>query len=271
MSAGDGHAAPARICLPSVGALGGLYVSEEDRDAYSEGISRGGFLLCAEVDGDENADRIVRLLEESASVDLDERQQSWRSEGWTPQAAAASSGGSQQQGGFAQQQQQQQAETGRVLEEQRIPVVEEELRVGKREVERGGARVRSYVRETPVHEQVTLREEHVEVERRPVDRPVSSTASSGAEDLLQERSIEMRETSEEAVVQKVANVREEVVLRKTAEERTEQVDDTVRRTEVEVEGGDETSRSAFSSFGGGNASPGASDTQPRNVPSDDKI
>jgi uncharacterized protein (TIGR02271 family) len=260
----------------SRGALGGLYVSEEDREAYGEGIRRGGFLLCAEVDGDEDADRIVRLLEESASVDLEERQQGWRSEGWAPLAAAGSAGAAQQQaglgqqqaglgqqqGGFGQQQQQQQAAfgqqqagTGRVLEEQRIPVVEEELRVGKREIERGGARVRSYVRETPVREQVTLREEHVEIERRPVNQPVSSTASSGAEDLLQERSIEMRETAEEAVVQKVANVREEVVVRKTAEERTEQVEDTVRRTEVDVEGA-QTDRPAFGGFGSGNSPAG---------------
>ncbi|HEX8062397.1 MAG TPA: DUF2382 domain-containing protein [Allosphingosinicella sp.] len=63
--------------------------------------------------------------------------------------------------------------------EERIPIVEEELRVGKREVERGGARVRSYVTETPVSEQVNLREEHVSVERRPVDREVSQSELQG--------------------------------------------------------------------------------------------
>jgi stress response protein YsnF len=232
----------------SGGALGGLFVSDEDRHAYDEGIRRGGFLLCAEVDGDENADRIIRLLEESASVDLDERQQSWRGEGWTPYAAAGTGSGGFQGHGQAQTA----AASGPVVEEQRIPIVEEELRVGKREVARGGARVRSYVRETPVREQVTLREEHVEIERRPVDQPVSTagaTVSSGAEDLLRERSIEMRETAEEAVVQKVANVREEVIVRKTAEERTEQIEDTVRRTEVDVEKAT-GSRSAFGGFGG---------------------
>jgi stress response protein YsnF len=87
--------------------------------------------------------------------------------------------------GYSQQQpQQQQAfqatgqtgsqEHGRVVQEEHIPLVEEELRVGKREVNRGGARVRSYVREVPVHEQVSLREEHVDVERRPVSGERSS-------------------------------------------------------------------------------------------------
>ena len=52
-----------------------------------------------------------------------------------------------------------------------IPIVEEQLRVGKRQVAGGRVRVRSYVVETPVQEQVTLRDETVRVERRPVDRP----------------------------------------------------------------------------------------------------
>ena len=228
------------------GSLSKLTMSNEDRHAYGEGLRRGGFLLCAEVDGDENPDEIVRLLEESASVDFDRRQESWRSEGWAPYAASAGGTGGQTQATGT---------TGSVVEEQRIPVVEEELRIGKREVERGGARVRSYVREVPVQEQVTLREEHVHVERRPVTDTVSTAQAA---DLLQERTVEMRETAEEAVVQKVAQVREEVVVSKTVEQRTEQVEDTVRRTEVDVEeGGSSEGRSAFGGFGG-DASPSAS-------------
>ncbi|HEX6159602.1 MAG TPA: DUF2382 domain-containing protein, partial [Thermoanaerobaculia bacterium] len=60
-------------------------------------------------------------------------------------------------------------------EEAAIPVVEEELAVGKRAVETGGVRVSKEVREVPVHEQVHLHEEHVTVDRRPVDRPVDAT------------------------------------------------------------------------------------------------
>jgi uncharacterized protein (TIGR02271 family) len=223
------------------GGLSSFYLSDEDRQAYGEGIRRGGFLLCAEVDGDSDPDRIVALLEESASVDLEERQQSWRNEGWNPSSTSSSSSGQSTDQASA-------GASGARVEEQRIPIVEEELRVGKREIERGGARVRSYIRETPVQEQVTLREEHVEVERRPVDRPVSTSAADN-EGLLQERSIEMRETAEEAVVQKVANVREEVVVTKTAEERTETIEDTVRRTEVDIEGAE--GRPAFGGFGSG--------------------
>ena len=110
-----------------------------------------------------------------------------------------------------------------------IPIVEEQLRVGKRQVNQGRVRVRSYVVETPVSEQVSLREEHVHVERRPVDRPGQATRT------YRERTIEAEERAEEAVVSKETRVKEELVIRRDVEERTETVSDTVRRTEVEVE------------------------------------
>ena len=114
--------------------------------------------------------------------------------------------------------------------EEAIPIVEEQLRVSKRETAHGRVRIRSYVVETPVQEQVTLHEERLQVERHPVDRPVGA-----ADDVFRDKTIEATETGEEAVVSKEARVKEEVVVRKTAEERTETVSDTVRRTEVEVE------------------------------------
>src|SRR5690349_4002335 len=58
-------------------------------------------------------------------------------------------------------------------ERQTLPVVEEQLKVGKRQVEGGGVRVFTHTSERPVEEQVTLREERASVERRPVDRPAS--------------------------------------------------------------------------------------------------
>jgi hypothetical protein len=70
--------------------------------------------------------------------------------------------------------------------------------------------------------------------------------------MMQNREISMTETAEEAVVGKEARVTEELVVRKTAEERTETVEDTVRNTEVEIDEGvrETAGRSAFGSFGG---------------------
>lgn len=112
-----------------------------------------------------------------------------------------------------------------------IPVIEEELRVGKREVETGGVRVQTHITEKPVEERVTLREENVTVDRRPVDRPVTDADLAAA----REGDINVTTRAEEAVVSKQAKVVEEVNIGKTVSEREETVRDTIRRTDVDVE------------------------------------
>jgi uncharacterized protein (TIGR02271 family) len=190
---------------------------DDDHATYEEGMRRGGHLLTARVE-DQYADEVIVLLENADAIDLERRADEWRAEGWTgPTRTTAESTGTG---------------TSRARSEEAIPVVQERLRVGKREVNRGGVRVRSYVVEEPVEEQVNLREERVDVERRPVGRRVQPGA---ADDLLQDRTIEMTESAEEAIVSKDAEVTEEVVVRKFEGERTEGVSDTVRRTEVDVE------------------------------------
>jgi hypothetical protein len=72
----------------------------------------------------------------------------------------------------------------------------------------------------------------VNVERRPVDRPLTGADLNNA---FKERTIEATETGEEAVVAKSAHVVEEVVVNKEVGQRTETVRDTVRRTDVDVQ------------------------------------
>jgi uncharacterized protein (TIGR02271 family) len=110
-----------------------------------------------------------------------------------------------------------------------IQLSEETLAVGKRAINRGSTRVRRFVVETPVEEQVSLRDETVSIERRPVTdaRPIADADFT-------DKVVEMTETSEEAVVSKAARIREEVVIHKEATERTETVRDTVRREDVEI-------------------------------------
>ncbi len=115
--------------------------------------------------------------------------------------------------------------------ETRLAVAEEQLLVGKREISRGGVRVRSVVTERPVEQQVTLRDETIKVERRPVNRAPTDADTN----VFNEQAFELTETDEEAVVAKETRVIEEVVIGKSVEERTETVRDTVRRSDVEVE------------------------------------
>lgn len=217
------------------------FLPDEDRHVYEEGVRRGGVLLTADVD-DDCVDEAVRALEAANGVDMDDRSRQWRSSGWdhSPAAAAGTGGGNS---AFAFDRNRSEATSG--TQEEVIPIVEEQLIVGKRDVSRGGVRVRSYVCETPVHEQIRLREERVNVKRRPVDQPLTGANA----DAFREREIAMTATAEEAVVGKNARVVEEVVVSKTAGERVEEIDDTVRRTQVDVDRDTDVESRRGSGFG----------------------
>jgi uncharacterized protein (TIGR02271 family) len=115
-------------------------------------------------------------------------------------------------------------------ETSKIPIIEENLEVGKREVQSGGVRLRSRIIERPVEESVRLREERVNVERNRVDRPATEADFQN----FGEKDIEMIERTEVPVVSKQARVVEEVSLDKDVTERNETISDTVRKTEVDV-------------------------------------
>ena len=226
------------------------FLPDEDRHTYEEGIRRGGAVLTADVDEDD-VGRAVQVLEEAGSVDVDDRASQWRQSGWDYPAEMGTTTGASafvgdrdatDRGLMADRDV---TDRGTGEQEEVIPVVEERLVVGKRDVARGGVRVRSYVTETPVHEQVRLRNERVNVERRTVDQPLS--AADG--DAFRERTIDMTATGEEAVVGKTARVVEEVVVSKTADSRVEQIDDTVRRTDVDVDRDEDVSTDRGSTFG----------------------
>jgi len=113
----------------------------------------------------------------------------------------------------------------------KVPIVEEQLRVGKREVESGGVRVNTRVENVPVNEQVTVRDETIDIHRKPVNRDVTNADLTA----MQSGTFEVRETDEEVIVDKQARVVEEVHIKKNVEERTENIQDTVRRTDVDVQ------------------------------------
>jgi len=230
-----------------VGALTHIGVPKEHAEYYSEGVRRGGTLVTVNAP-DNQAEEAVDILNGHNAVDIEQRGASYKTGGYTgysdtapaytaeevtrerdmyrtAPAAPAMTGTTATAPAPA-------ANTGTMNKggEQVLQVVEEELAVGKRQVQRGGARVHTVVTERPVSEQVTLHEEKVSVERRPVDRAVTGTDAAFAESTF-----EVTETAEVPVISKEARVVEEVVVGKTATDRTETVSDTVRRTDVEVE------------------------------------
>jgi len=210
---------------------------DEDRYTYAEGLQRGGFLVTVQTTS-ADYDAIVAILDREGSVDLDERSSGWRSAGWDYQTKSRRSdlpdnvmsrGMEEDTAVLGEDRDLSANETRSATGEQTIPIAQEQLRVGKREVNEGRVRVRSYVVEQPVEEDVELRQERVNVERRPVDR------AAGGADPFQERTIELEERGEEAVVSKEAHIVEEVRLGKEETFRTQKVRDTVRHTEVQVE------------------------------------
>ena len=71
------------------------FLPDEDRHVYEEGVRRGGFLLTADIDGDD-AGEAIRALEDAGlnSVDIDERASVWKSQGWNQPAAGTAGSGS---------------------------------------------------------------------------------------------------------------------------------------------------------------------------------
>ncbi len=274
--------------------LGDLFMPDDDRSTYAEGLRRGGYMISVTTSGT-HSETVLDILDDEGSVDMDDRARSWEAEGWSGQGSgggmssgtgAMGSMGSMSGAGMgagmgaglgmgattdsdtmsgdltgvsAERRDTDYDDSvggsGSILggelasgatgsddsglfgsrhdrttsQDASIPVVAEQLRVGKRDVANGRVRVRSYVVEEPVDVDVSLRSEHVEVHRTPVDRAVS------AEDAFRDRTIEAEETSQEAVIAKDARVVEEISVEKTAEEHTETISDTVRRTEVEID------------------------------------
>jgi len=247
-----------------VSGLTRLGVDEDEADTYAEGLRRGGTLVTVH-SPDHKADRAVSIMKRNGAVEIDKRAAQWREEGWTglrtetvrPHVGpdvedGRAAAGDRRATARAADSTEITAEHERIPlpaegalspragaagefsvppPEVAIPVVEEELQVGKREVERGGVRVQKRVSETPVEEEVTLREERVNVERRPADY----TFHGSEVEAFQESVVEIKEAYEELVLNKKARVVEEVVIGKDVEEHTETVRETLRRTDVEVE------------------------------------
>jgi uncharacterized protein (TIGR02271 family) len=196
----------------STEALEKLDLTAEERDACKSKLASGEYMLLAQVHSGEDPDHIVAVLERIA------RDQTGRVDfGGSEDAAGGEPVGSSS-----------------AVAEERVPLIEEELRVGTREVVRGGARVRTHVEELPVQQEVELLEEFTRVERRPATRTISAQELEEG-GLLRERVIEIAQVREEAIVTKEAFVREEVVVSKSTERRVQQIHETVRRTEVETE------------------------------------
>lgn len=199
-----------------------LFGDDDDAaDRYSRVGSSSRCIVTVHARSNDEAERAADVLDDCGAIDVDER--------------------AAQYGGVSSNR----SESADQRRETTIPRIQENLEVGKRTEETGGVRVRSRIVERPVEEHVRLREEHVHVERQPVNRPVSLDDTGN----FQEREIELTERTEVPVVNKEARVVEEIRVSKDVTEREETIRDTVRDTEVDIENTDETTRRNSSNDG----------------------
>lgn len=119
-------------------------------------------------------------------------------------------------------------ETEMGAEDRAIPLHEEELTVGKRQVEAGGVRLRKIIRTEIVNQPVEIKREDIEIERVPAAGQATGDTSFNEEEIY----IPLRR--EEAVIAKRAHLREEVRVRKTEQRERQEVSEELRKEDVEV-------------------------------------
>ncbi|RAK00573.1 uncharacterized protein (TIGR02271 family) [Larkinella arboricola] len=216
--------------------FGSLFGSSDEADRYSEVARRLKALVTVHAHSSEEAERAADILDDAGAVDVNERANQYGySSGLNttagtvyPESDTALTNTMRTDIDIDNL-----TDTTRVDTDmdKSIPVIEENLQIGKREVTTGGARLRSRIVERPVEETLRLRQERVSVERQSVNRP--ATAADLAN--FQDAEIELTERAEVPVVNKEARVVEEISLSKEVDEREETIRDTVRKTEVDVE------------------------------------
>jgi len=116
----------------------------------------------------------------------------------------------------------------RETDEARIDVIEEELQVGKRDVPIGEAIIRKTVTEEQICEPVELRQERVEIERHPVNRPSDVAPGQGPME------VRMGLMGQEVVSSKTAFVREEIIVHRVSDVERRDVCGEVRKEHVEM-------------------------------------
>jgi len=200
-----------------------LFGDEAQARSYTDVARDADAILTVQVDSQERAQQVATIFDRNGAIDVDNRAAQYNQQQFT---------GTESHGAVGTERN----TTGEAV----IPVIEEELQVGKRQVEQGGVRVRSRVIEKPVEEHLRLRQERVVVNRRPVNRAVTDADTAN----FKEGDFTITERGEEAVVSKQARVVEEVAVGKQVEERDQVVRDTLKRTDVDVQQIDTANRTS---------------------------
>lgn len=215
----------------TTGFWASLFGGDDDDDNRRDRYSRVGarsHVITVHVTDKDQADKAVDILDDCGALDVseeDERLRSGRNMGIGSNLNQDQDRG--QDINLGQDQNRDLNNDG----DDTISVIKEDMEVGKRDVETGGVRVRSRIVEKPVEENIRLRKERVYVTRKPVDREVDTVEAANFKD----ETVEVKEHSEKAVVEKTARVTEEISINKDVDMEDETIRDTVKETEVDID------------------------------------
>ena len=202
--------------------LFGRNVADHESSVYNRTIQSGGAILTLRVP-DSEVSRAMQILDVHHPMDMNEKGSSW--DMTTPIASSTPASKAVAPPPVVPK-----TTASAFSKEEVLRLAEEHLDVGKRQVETGKARIRRFVIEEPVESQVTLHEEHAAMLRRTVSEPHLVKDIDWTD-----KTIEITETDEQAVVSKTARVTEEVVIRKEGSDHVETVRDRVRHQQVEID------------------------------------
>ncbi|WBV23717.1 YsnF/AvaK domain-containing protein [Pantoea piersonii] len=211
--------------------LFGSTVDEEQSGVYEDAINSGSVVLTLRANEDQ-LPRAYSVLDAHDTGELPTGSGLGQDDGYTV-SAAHSAPGVNSVGDSGVTEPVRTSLTGDESEEEVLRLAEERLEVGKRLVSEGTTRVRRYTVTDQVSEDISLQEQHADIFRR-------STGDLAAADNVdwEEKTIEVAETHEQPVINKTAHIKEEVVVRKDQSERVENITDSVRRQEVDIDHAD---------------------------------
>lgn len=195
--------------------LFGENVWEHEAAVYGDTLKKGGAILAVRGPKEDVA-KIMSILDTHQPVDVHQAAAKIGSDVPVEAKALVSSPGA--------------AATAGAKKDEVLRLAEEQLNVGKRIFETGTTRIRRFITERPVEQQVNLHEEHAKIVRKAVNDP-----NYIADIDWSDREYNVTETAEQAVVGKTARVVEEIQVGREGSDHVETVRDTVRRQQVEVQ------------------------------------
>jgi len=114
-----------------------------------------------------------------------------------------------------------------------VPLYQESVKVGKREVDAGTVRIKKIVKTETINQPIELRHEEVTIERQPASGEATTASPAGGQQ-FEEKEMVIQLKREEPVIEKQTSSAGQVVLRTRSESEQTNIQSQIRREDVDV-------------------------------------